>query len=232
MCTVPHHSTTRVSGGPAGAGDRSRYTGRGGEELDGVDPRRGRRRFHRLELRAARARAHGRAGRRPRSPHLCRQPGEPRGRPIEPALCVRPGRHRGSRGGRGTAAAASARRRREPGRRDPRRPLDRRPARVRRDEPGRHLRAPRRGAPASRVARARAPGPLPVPPRLHRRGVRLPRADGTFRRGEPVRAELAVRRVEGRRRPPRARILRDVPASRRCSRTARTTTGPTSTRRS
>ena len=152
------------------------------------------------------ARAHGRAGRGPRSPHLCRQPREPRRRPSAPALCVRPGRHRGSRGGGGPPREAPPGRRREPGRGDPRRPLDRRPARIRRDEPGRHVRAPGRGAPAPRDARARAPGPLPVPARLHRRGVRLPRAHGTLRRGEPVRAQLAVRRVEGRRRPPRARV--------------------------
>ena len=59
-------------------------------------------------------------------------------------------------------------------------------------------------------ARARAPGALPVPPRLDRRGVRLARPDGPVRGDEPVRPELAVRGVEGGRRPPRAGLPRDV----------------------
>ena len=51
---------------------------------------------------------------------------------------------------------------------------------------------------------------FPLPPRLDRRGVRHAGRDGPLLRGDAVRAELAVRRVEGRRRPPRARLARDV----------------------
>ena len=204
----------------------------GGEALDGVDPRRGRRRVHRVEPRPAPARPHGRAGRGPRSPHLCGQPGEPGRRAGAPPLLVRPGRHRGSRGRGGPPREAPPGCARQPGRRDPRRPLDRRPARVRRDEPGGDVRAPGRGAPAPRDARARAPGPLPVPARLHRRGVRLPWTHGAVRRGRA--RTPRTRRTPPRRRGPITwcgRITRPT-ASRRSSPTARTTTDPSSTRRS
>ena len=74
----------------------------------------------------------------------------------------------------------------------------------------RHVRAPRGLARARRGPAAGRRGALPLPPRLHRRGLRHAGRDGSLLRGDAVRAELAVRRVEGRRRPSRARLARDV----------------------
>ena len=95
-------------------------------------------------------------------------------------------------------------------RRVARRPLDRRAARLRRDQHRRHLRAARGGrrhlAAADDAARAR----LPLPARLDRRGLRHPRRDRHLLGDHALRAELALRRVQGRRRPPGARLPRDL----------------------
>ena len=66
---------------------------------------------------------------------------------------------------------------------------------------------------AARLAPARAPGAgrqLPLPPRLHRRGVRHPRARGGLLGDDPLRPQLALRRLQGRRRSPRAGVPRDL----------------------
>ena len=59
---------------------------------------------------------------------------------------------------------------------------------------------------------ARRVGIEPLPPRLDLRGLRRPaaRQPGIVQRGVAVRAAHAVQRVEGGRRPRRARVLRDV----------------------
>ena len=114
----------------------------------------------------------------PRSAHVRGQSREPRRRPIAPPLhAFVQGDIADRAAGREPAPAAPAGRRREPGGRDPRRPLDRRSARVRRDQPSS---APSssstRRASTSQTLEPRARAPLPVPARLHRRGVRLARA--------------------------------------------------------
>ena len=52
-------------------------------------------------------------------------------------------------------------------------------------------------------------------PRLHRRSVRLARRRRILHRGNALRAQLALRRVEGGRRPPRARLLSHLRPARR-----------------
>ena len=98
------------------------------EGVDRGDDRRHRRgRVHRQQLRAARPRAHGRAGRRAGQAHLRRQPREPGRRGVPPALRLRAGGHRRPRGGPRAAPRAPPRRDRQLRGRDPRGPLDRRP---------------------------------------------------------------------------------------------------------
>ena len=55
---------------------------------------------------------------------------------------------------------------------------------------------------------------LPLPPRLDRRGLRHARRDRGVLGGDALRAQLALRRVQGRRRSPGARVPRDVSAAR------------------
>ena len=85
---------------------RARRARRAGLSVDS-DRRHRRRRLHRRELRAPRARAHRRARGGARQAHLRGQPREPGRRRGEPALRVRAGRHRGPRG-RARAAARRA----------------------------------------------------------------------------------------------------------------------------
>ena len=69
------------------------------------------------------------------------------------------------------------------------------------------LEATRRSWP-QRLARARG---VPLPPRLDRRGLRLAWAPtGCLHGGDALRAQLALRGDEGRRRPPRARLPRHL----------------------
>ena len=84
--------------------------------------------------------------------------------------------------------------------REPRRPLDRQPRRVRPHQLRRHQRDVRRRPPGRRRA---------VPAHLHRRGLRLDRG-GLVHRDRPAGAPLAVLGVEGRLRPDRARVPRDL----------------------
>ena len=88
--------------------------------------------------------------------------------------------------------------------REPRRPLDRGAARLPHDQRRRHLRAARRRAPSSGDARRRDARPLPFPARLDRRGLRHARQRRPLLGDHAVRAELALLRVEGRRRSLRA----------------------------
>ena len=74
------------------------------------------------------------------------QPREPGRRGGPPALRLRAGRHRRPRGGPRRLPRAPPVRGRQLRGRDPRRPLDRRPGRLRPHERGRHLRAARGGA--------------------------------------------------------------------------------------
>ena len=90
----------------------------------------GGRRFHRLELRALRARQHRRPGHRVRQAHLRRQPREHPRRARRPPVPLRPGRHLRP-GRRAVRRMARPRRGRPLRRRVARRPLDRRPVRVR-----------------------------------------------------------------------------------------------------
>ncbi len=120
---------------------------------------------------------------------------DPRLHFVQADICDRPGARRSLPG-------APAGPRRELRRRDPCRPLDRRARRVRPDQPRGHLRAARGRAlrlPRARGGRAK---PLPLPPRLDRRGLRLAR-----RR----RDSSTKRRPTRRTRPtPRARPARTI----------------------
>ena len=92
-------------------------------------------------------------------------------------------------------------------RRDARRPLDRRPgARSSRPTSSAPSSCSRRRAPTGGAARRRARG-VPLPARLDRRGLRLARPGrSAVHRDDAVRAEQPVLGVEGRVRPPGARL--------------------------
>ncbi len=106
-------------------------------------------------------------------------------------------------------------------RRDPRRPLDHRARCVRLDPCARYLRAARGGT-QPRAA---------LPAGVHRRGLRLDRRRHLHRGLSPA-AILAVLGDQGRRRPAGPELLPHLRAVRRSSVADRTTTGPTSIRRS
>ena len=108
------------------------------------------------------------------------------------------------------------------------------------DGPGGLRRDQRRSAP-TRCSRRRGPTgrlpagarELPLPPRLHRRGVRLARRRrGRSPKTTPYAPELALFGLQGRLRPPGARLARDLRPAGRRSPTARTTTAPTTSPRS
>ena len=128
-----------------------------------------------------------------------------------PALRLRRGRHRRRRRDEGRLRGPPPARRPELRGRDARRPLDRRPGRVRPHERQRHVRAPR-----GRRARTSRPCPPADADRFRFLHVSTDEVygtlgrDGPLLRGDAVRAELPVRGVEGRRRPSRARLARDV----------------------
>ena len=99
-------------------------------------------------------------------------------------------------------------------RREPRRPLDRRPARLRRDQHRRHLRAARR-----RARLLRASSTPTARERFRFLHVSTDEvygslgADRALHRDDAVRAELALLRLEGGRRPPGARLPRHLRAA-------------------
>ena len=182
------------------------------------------------------SRRRGRAGRQPRQADLRRQPrtsldavdGDPRYRFVQR-------RHRRPRRGRPRCFAEHRPRRgRALRRREPRRPLDRRPGR-RSSRPTSSARSAcsRRRAPTGTALAGAGAAGVPLPARLDRRGLRLARARrAAFTETTPYDPELALLGVEGRRRPSRARLpphLRPAGADRP---TARTTTARTSSRRS
>ena len=108
---------------------------------------------------------------------------------------------------RDAAPRAPPRRGRQLRGRDPRRPLDRRPGRLRAHERAgtfELLEAARLHLRDEPVRR------LPLPARLDRRGLRHPRPDRGLLGDDALRAQLALRRVEGGGRPPRARVPRDL----------------------
>ena len=144
--------------------------------------------------------------RQPRCAHLCRQPRHAVGAGRRSRPRLRAWRHRRPRPGRASAGRAPPRCRRQLRRREPRRPLDRRPGRVRADQRGRH--AGPAGSRARLLARARRRRRerVPLPARVHRRGLRLARRHRQVHRRDAVRAELAVLGVQGRVRPPGARL--------------------------
>ena len=104
---------------------------------------------------------------------------------------------------------APARRGRQLRGREPRRPLDRGRQRLHPDQHRGRLRAARSGAPARRGL-DETERELPLPPRLDRRGLRQPGADRRVLGDHPLRAQLPLRRLQGRRRPPGARLPRDL----------------------
>ena len=125
-----------------------------------------------------------------------------------------------------------AERRRQLRRRDPRRSLDRRPRRVSSHQRRRHLRAAGGRPDATARPGRRDPRGVPLPARLDRRGLRHARPERRLHRDDALRAQLALRRVQGGGRPLRARLARDLRRCRCCSPTARTTTVRTSFPRS
>ena len=186
-------------------------------------PRHRRRRVHRLQLRPPRPRRPGRTGRSPSS--------TPSRTPATAASLAAVADRDRVRGGRRSPTPALVdttrrrRRRRRPlRRRVAQRQLARRPVAVHRVQHHRDVPAARGGAPA-RQADA---------PHLDRRGLRRPRArrPGPLHRvdaGQPVEPVLVD---QGERRPAGARLDPVASGSRPRCRTARTTTGPTSTSRS
>ena len=126
----------------------------------------------------------------------------------DPARDVRAGRHRRCRRGRARVRGASADRGPQPGGRDARRSLDRRPPSVHRHQHRRHLRAARGGADVS------SPASMPAA-RAAFRFLHVSTdevygtlgAMGLFTEETPVRAELAVRGEQGGRRSSGARQL-------------------------
>ena len=159
-----------------------------------------RRRLHRLELRPPGAAAHRRPRRRARQADLRRQSAQPGRRRRRPAFRLRP---RATSPTAGWSAAAVSRAPPDLGgelrRRKPRRPLDRRAARLRRDQHRRRLRVARGGA--------RHFAELDAAARARFRFLHVSTdevygslgATGMFTRGDALRAELALRGVEGRR---------------------------------
>ena len=194
---------------------RARTRGARREGLTGNDRRHRRRRLHRLQLRAPRARATptrasscSTSSPTPATSRACADvAGDPRFAFVH-----------GDIADRDAVRAVFAR---APARRavvnfaaeTPRRPLDRRPARLRADQRRRHLRAARGGAPSLADARRRA--------RERFRFLHVSTdevygtlgADGRVLGDDALRAQLALRRLEGRRRPPGARLPRDLRAA-------------------
>ena len=110
----------------------------------------------------------------------------------------RAGRRRRRRRRRGRPAGRRARRGRALRRRVAQRQLAQRPQPVHPDQPRRHVHDPR-GGPQGRH---------PAAPRLHRRGLRRPRArrPQALHRGHAVQPEQPVLRLQGRLRPPGPRL--------------------------
>src|SRR5690606_31096056 len=104
------------------------------------------------------------------------------------------------------AGRASPRRGAELRRREPRRPLDRRPGGVHPDQRGRHPGPAGIRARLLEVAPGRGPRRVPLPARVHRRGLRHARRDRQVHRDHPLRAQLAILGLQGRVRPPGARV--------------------------
>ena len=149
-----------------------------------------------------------RAGRQPRQAHLRRQPREPRGARGRRAPRLRARRHRRPRAASTQLLArAPAARGRALRRREPRRPLDPRAGGVRPDQRRRHVHAARgRARPTGGALARRRSASVPLPARLHRRGLRLARARRSrVHRDHAVRAEQPLLRVA---RPARDHLVR------------------------
>ena len=118
-----------------------------------------------------------------------------------------PRRHRRCRRDAPGVRDPRPRRRDAPGRREPRRPLDRRSGRFRPDQRRRHLHPAGGGAAALRRPRPRPQSGVPLPPRLHRRGVRRagPRRRAVHR-DHAVRSAQPLFRDQGGVRPSGARL--------------------------
>ena len=157
--------------------------------------------------------AHRGSRRRARRADLRRQPREPGRRRVAPALRLRPGRHRGSRDRAPRSSATSGRR----------------PSSTSRPRRTSTARSTTRRASCARTWSA--PSSCSRPPGSTLR--ENPDLAGAFRflhvstdevygtlgrrgpllRDDALRPELALRGVEGRRRPPRPRVARDLPAA-------------------
>ena len=146
-----------------------------------------RRRFHRRQLRPPDPRTPPRReGHGARQAHLRRQQGLP-GRPGRPGEPRRGGHRRRRRGG---PAGGGRRRRRPLRRRVPQRQLPAGPLPLHPHQPGGNLHPPGVGAPPQGA----------LPPRLHRRGLRRPRArrPGQVHPDHPVQPVVALLLLQGR----------------------------------
>jgi hypothetical protein len=133
--------------------------------------------------------------------------------------------------GRPAAARARDRHDRALRGREPCRPLDRGAGRLHRHQRQRHPQ-PAESRPR-RVARQRQRPAAPLPPHLHRRGVWQPRARRSgILRDHALRAQLALRGVEGGERSPGPRLHRTYGLQTSITNPARTITGPTNIRKS
>ncbi len=170
-----------------------------------------RRRLHRRELRPHGARAGPRTRGGARPPALPLGAGEPGAACQRPRLRSHRGQHRRARHARIPVPGLRAGRGDPLRGRDPRGPLDRRAGGLRRHQRHGHPAPARSHARLSRPGAVRKAGRLPLPPRLHRRGVRRPRPRrSALHRSQPLRPQFPLRRLEGRRGPSRARRPRDL----------------------
>ncbi len=153
-------------------------------------------------------RAGGRAGRQPRQAHLRRQPEKPGGPARRCAPHVRAGRHLRPRAGAQAARSSTGR---APSCTSPPRATSTArstgPAEfVQTNVVGTFCLLEEARAYWQQLAGARARG-VPLPARLHRRGLRLARARRSrVHRGHALRAEQPLQRLQGRLRPPGARL--------------------------
>ena len=129
-----------------------------------------------------------------------------------PELLLRPGRHLRRQDDARHAARREDRRGHASCRREPCRPLDRRPGRIHRNQHRRHVPAAQCGARLlARAFRRERQDAFPLPPHLDRRSVRRPALrQRHLHRGNALRAVVALFGVEGGVGPSGAGLARDL----------------------